>query len=199
MMRFNGAILIPPAEFTALTKENPQLTVQDALAAYGVTEFDEPNVHHMAMPEGILILFDEKEYSIDSIQKDVTEMMEMMNQITEYTDEVKQLRYDLIHEEVVNELLPALQKDDLVNIADGIADSIVVLIGTSIALGVDMGPIWEAVHNSNMAKKDGPIAPNGKRLKPKNWMPPAIKELLEAQGFGIILNKEGDSVETASE
>ena len=62
------------------------------------------------------------------------------------------LRYDLIHEEVVRELLPAIGQGDMVKIADGIADSIVVHIGTALEFGIPLDVIWKLVHAANMSK-----------------------------------------------
>ena len=94
--------------------------------------------------------------------------------------DIKKLRTDLIGEEV-GEALDALWSGDLEKLADGLADSIVVLLGTAIACGIDLRPIWDEVHKTNMAKEGGPKAENGKQLKPEGWQPPKIKELLEKQ------------------
>lgn len=93
------------------------------------------------------------------------------------------LREDLIEEEI-NETIEGLVADDLVKIADGIVDSIVVLIGTAIAYGIDLRPIWDEVHKTNMAKKGGPLRKDGKRLKPEGWKPPQIAEILKRQQKG---------------
>jgi predicted HAD superfamily Cof-like phosphohydrolase len=71
----------------------------------------------------------------------------------------------------------------LPEVADGIADLIYVALGTAVACGIDMAPIWDAVHASNMAKKDGPIDANGKKHKPEGWTPPDVAGLLRAQGW----------------
>lgn len=97
-----------------------------------------------------------------------------------------QLRASLITEEI-DETLHALnlltmsdKKSKLEEIslwaelADGIVDSIVVLVGTASAFGIDLENVWERVHRSNMAKADGPIREDGKRLKPEGWQAPNI-------------------------
>lgn len=94
--------------------------------------------------------------------------------------DVHQLRKELIEEEV-NETLNALLNDDLEGIADGVADSIVVLLGTAISYGIDIRPIWDEVHRTNMAKTGGPKRPDGKSLKPPGWQPPDIKGILAKQ------------------
>ena len=97
---------------------------------------------------------------------------------------VQGLRYDLIREEMC-ETLRAIVDRDLVGVADGIVDSIVVLLGTAVAYGIDVRPIWDEVHRANMAKKGGPVRSDGKRLKPEGWEPPRVRELLVQQG-GVV-------------
>lgn len=94
----------------------------------------------------------------------------------------KDLRIRLITEEV-NETLEAIKNDDMVELADGIADAIVVLLGTAVTYGIDIRPIWNEVHRTNMAKVGGETRADGKRLKPKGWLPPDIKSILIEQGM----------------
>lgn len=96
-------------------------------------------------------------------------------------NEVKTLRFVLVKEEA-EETLKAILKDDLVEIADGIADTIVVLLGTANAYGIEMQPIWDEVHRTNMAKSGGKKREDGKSLKPEGWKPPDVKSLLKKQG-----------------
>ena len=95
-------------------------------------------------------------------------------------DAQKQLRIRLIDEEI-NETVRAMDIGDLTSIADGIADSIVVLLGTAITYGIDIRPVWDIVHASNMAKVGGPIRQDGKVLKPAGWKPPNVAEELVRQ------------------
>lgn len=95
---------------------------------------------------------------------------------------VKNLRKHLIEEET-EETLSALNKGDLVKLADGIADSIVVLLGTAVSYGIDMRPVWNLVHASNMAKLGGGKRIDGKSLKPEGWMSPNIEGELKRQGM----------------
>jgi predicted HAD superfamily Cof-like phosphohydrolase len=96
-----------------------------------------------------------------------------------------ELRDRLIDEEVNKELRPALLSGDLVKIADGLADSIFVLVGTAIEYGIPLDRVWHAVQQANMAKRDpvtGAIRrdPGGKILKPEGWKEPNIIESLFA-------------------
>lgn len=91
------------------------------------------------------------------------------------------LRYQLIHEES-DELLKAIQNEDLVEIADGIADVMYVILGTGVSYGINMKPIWDEVQRTNMLKEGGATREDGKILKPEGWVPPDIKNLLIKQG-----------------
>lgn len=77
------------------------------------------------------------------------------------------------------------QKPDLVQIADGVADMIVVATGTALACGIDPKPIQTAVDQSNLAKfgPGGRRREDGKWLKPDDWRPPDIARLLRDQGM----------------
>lgn len=97
-------------------------------------------------------------------------------------ESLKKLRKSLIIEEV-SETLKAIDSDDIVELADGIADSIVVLLGTAVTYGIDIRYIWDEVHRTNMAKKGGEVRADGKKLKPEGWLPPDIKSILIKQGW----------------
>lgn len=72
---------------------------------------------------------------------------------------------------------------DLPLLADGLADLDYVVEGTRLEFGIDGGPIAAEVHRANMAKVGGPMAPDGKRLKPPGWTPPDIERELLKQGW----------------
>lgn len=100
------------------------------------------------------------------------------------------LRHDLIAEEV-SETLDAAEERDMVEVADGIIDSIYVLIGMGLELGLPMAELWAEVQRSNMAKAieqpDGTFKvvrrADGKILKPDGWTPPDIAGILRAYGW----------------
>lgn len=61
-------------------------------------------------------------------------------------------RYGLIQEEL-DELRHALDDNsNLVEAADALADLLYVVLGTGVALGINLGPIFDIVHEANMAK-----------------------------------------------
>ena len=68
-------------------------------------------------------------------------------------------------------------------IADGICDSIYVLLGAALELGINITPLWDEVQRTNMAKEGGAIREDGKILKPEGWKPPVISRLLKEQGW----------------
>ncbi len=96
--------------------------------------------------------------------------------------DTRRLRIRLLQEEF-NEVIEAMLKDDLTELADGIADLIVVALGTAISYGIDIRPVWDEVHRSNMEKVGGGKDQYGKSLKPAGWKPPQIQQLLYQQGM----------------
>ena len=80
-------------------------------------------------------------------------------------------RNSLLIEEIA-ELFQAIYKKDRVEIADGLADVLYLVLGTCGMLGIPIDAVLEEVHRSNMTKSDGAV-------KGKNYEPPRIKEILE--------------------
>lgn len=66
--------------------------------------------------------------------------------------------------------------------ADALIDDLYVTVGALLSMGIDMWPLWNAVHRANMAKVGGPMV-NGKQMKPEGWNPPDIEGLLRDQGW----------------
>ena len=87
---------------------------------------------------------------------------------------------ELIREEVI-ETLQALESGDLVELVDGICDSIFALLGTAVICGIDIRPFWDEVHRTNMLKGTGKLRGDGKIMSSPDWKPPRIRELLEEQ------------------
>lgn len=81
-------------------------------------------------------------------------------------------------------------KQDIVGIADAIADLLYVVFGAAVTYGIDAQAVFDEVHRSNMTKvwEDGTVhrrEEDGKILKPLGYSPARIKEVLE------YLSKEG--------
>lgn len=122
--------------------------------------------------------------SLRAAQGMVKEFHEAMGVTTGKTPAVRDpaLRWSLLREEC-GETGMALNKRDLPGIADGLCDLIYVALGTAVACGIDLAPIFEEVHRANMAKTGGGMREDGKILKPPGWTPPDVEGLLRAQGW----------------
>lgn len=91
---------------------------------------------------------------------------------------VRRLRHNLINEELY-ELLQAEAANDIVGVADALADLLYVVIGTCVAYGIDIAPVFEEVHRSNMTKTiDGSFRVDGKYLKGPNYEPANIAPIV---------------------
>lgn len=97
-----------------------------------------------------------------------------------------ELRIALIQEEL-NELGDALHEtvattdERLVDVADALADLIYVVLGSAVVWGIDLSPVFEEVHRSNMAKIVNGVVlrrADGKIEKPAGWTPPGIRKAL---------------------
>lgn len=95
-------------------------------------------------------------------------------------DDQVALRVELITEEF-RELIDAMGESDITHIAKEMCDLLYVVFGSAVAYGIDLDPLFELVHESNMAKAKGPLRPDGKRLKPEGWRPPALGEEIRRQ------------------
>ncbi len=73
-------------------------------------------------------------------------------------------------------------KRDFAKSADALIDDLYVTIGSLLAMGINMWPLWAAVHAANMAKSGGPVI-DGKVRKPEGWQPPDIAAQLRLQGW----------------
>lgn len=90
------------------------------------------------------------------------------------------LRIDLIEEEL-EELKRAVDKRDLVSIADALGDLLYVVYGGALAWGIPIEDVVREIHRSNMTKfPDGKVTlrEDGKILKPETYEPPDLKPLL---------------------
>lgn len=97
---------------------------------------------------------------------------------------VKNLRINLIREEF-EELISAIENDDLIEIADGAADLVYVVVGTCVSMGIQFDRVFSEVHNSNMTKTAIPVkdASSGEKYGTKtpkgpNYIPPDINRIL---------------------
>ena len=99
----------------------------------------------------------------------------------DYLGQERELRRKLLKEEF-NEYNDAEINDDIVEIADALADIIYIACGTAVSYGIPLDKVFTEVHRSKMAKLvDGkPLyREDGKVIKPSGWQPPNIKKILE--------------------
>ena len=98
------------------------------------------------------------------------------------------LREKLLEEEF-NEYMRAELNDDLVEIADALADIIYIACGTAVSYGIPLDDVFAEVHRSNMAKLvDGKVIrrEDGKVQKPEGWTAPDIRGVLEKSHLKYI-------------
>lgn len=89
----------------------------------------------------------------------------------------KNLRIRLIDEER-NELCQALGENDVVAVADALADLMYVVIGSALQWGIPLERVFAEVHRSNMTKDGGGKRADGKVIKGPNYEPPDIAGVL---------------------
>lgn len=95
---------------------------------------------------------------------------------------VQNLRYDLIAEELA-EFLTAQVDNDVVGIADALADLLYVVYGAAHTYGIPIDAIFSEVHRSNMSKLGDDGRPvlrpaDGKVMKGPNYSAPALEPIL---------------------
>ena len=123
---------------------------------------------------------------MDKSQKQVKSFHEKYGLTTKGTPDlgtdvgVRILRSNLIHEELA-ELNAALMSNDLVEVADALGDLLYVVYGAAVSFGIDMEPVFDEIHRTNMLKDGGGNRADGKVSKPADWQPPRIREILDAQ------------------
>ena len=108
----------------------------------------------------------------------------------EFPDEdERKLRVKLLREEFT-EYLDGESFNDLVEVADALADIIYIACGTAVSYGIPLDDVFAEVHRSNMAKLvDGKVIrrEDGKIQKPEGWTAPNIKKILTKAQEDYIL------------
>ena len=98
------------------------------------------------------------------------------------TEKINALRLSLIKEEL-DELIEAINKKDLVEVADALTDILYVTYGAGHAFGINLDKCFEEVQNSNMSKLDDNGKPiyndNGKVMKGPNYFKPNLKKYIK--------------------
>lgn len=164
---------------------------------------------------------------VNSMQRDISIFMAACDQeVRKYpgipSEEVKALRIRLMREELLgstkvrafgdhplglipnksDELVQSMLNDDIQGIADGLADVLVVVIGTAAAYGINVQEVFNEVHRSNMTKavwdedtqtftviKDE----GGKVIKPETFSPANLEPIVRRQiALGMLEEAEKD-------
>ena len=98
------------------------------------------------------------------------------------SEKINALRISLIKEEL-DELIEAMNKKDLVEVADALTDILYVTYGAGHAFGINLDDCFEEVQNSNMSKldKDGKPIYNdkGKVMKGPNYFKPDLRKFIK--------------------
>jgi predicted HAD superfamily Cof-like phosphohydrolase len=89
--------------------------------------------------------------------------------------------------EEADEFIDAAAIGDMVGVADALADTIYVAIGTAVQCGIPLSAVWDAVHRCNMRR----VAQRTERhmvdaVKPPGWVGP---EAQIARILGIALEQ----------
>ena len=98
------------------------------------------------------------------------------------SEKINALRVSLIKEEL-GELIEAMNKKDLVEVADALTDILYVTYGAGHAFGINLDECFNEVQNSNMSKldKDGKPIYNdkGKVMKGPNYFKPDLSKFIK--------------------
>lgn len=91
--------------------------------------------------------------------------------------------YKKLCDEEFKELCDAWEDNDVVEVADAIADLIWVLQGLALSIGIPQQAVWDEVARSNHAKIDADTGTvlkraDGKVQKPAGWSAPDIASIL---------------------
>lgn len=176
---------------------------------YGVTVAENPLRHREwlqhAYEEALdFAIYLKRAISVNGLQDDVRDFMVKAGQDTPEKPKmpdiaVRKLRAKLIAEELlelcsaysltleISETGVEIKHDprfepNLTEAYDAILDLLVVTIGSSVAMGIDLDPGWREVHRSNMSKFiDGHRREDGKWVKGPSYSPANLRPIIEAQ------------------
>ena len=98
------------------------------------------------------------------------------------TDKINKLRLSLIREEL-EELSDAINKQNLLEVADALTDILYVTYGAGHAFGINLDKCFDEVQSSNMSKLDANGKPIynefGKVMKGPNYFKPNLEKFLK--------------------
>jgi predicted HAD superfamily Cof-like phosphohydrolase len=107
---------------------------------------------------------------------------EVKNKASFGTDQINQLRYNLIQEEL-EELKKAIKEKNLLEVADALTDILYVTYGAGHAFGVDLDKCFDEIQESNMSKLGGDGKPiyneMGKVMKGPKYFKPNLNKFIK--------------------
>ena len=107
---------------------------------------------------------------------------EVKNKASFGTDQINQLRYNLIQEEL-EELKKAIKEKNLLEVADALTDILYVTYGAGHAFGIDLDKCFNEIQNSNMSKLGGDGKPiyneMGKVMKGPKYFKPNLNKFIK--------------------
>ena len=107
---------------------------------------------------------------------------EVKNKASFGTDQINQLRYNLIQEEL-EELKNAIKEKNLLEVADALTDILYVTYGAGHAFGIDLDKCFNEIQDSNMSKlgrDDKPIYNEmGKVMKGPKYFKPNLNKFIK--------------------
>ena len=107
---------------------------------------------------------------------------EVKNKASFGTDQINQLRYNLIQEEL-EELKKAIKEKNLLEVADALTDILYVTYGAGHAFGIDLDKCFNEIQDSNMSKLGGDDKPiyneMGKVMKGPKYFKPDLSKFLK--------------------
>ena len=140
------------------------MTDVQAMVAEFHEKFDHPN-NLGNVPDAI---HERTELRKDLIEEEFEEFLR-----SHQTEYVYSRRHGFYHE---------LVGVDTIEYADALADLVYTAYGAALEAGIDLNAVLEEVHRSNLRKiwPDGKVhyREDGKVIKPADWTPPNIKEVL---------------------
>mgnify|MGYP001172011501 CR=1 FL=1 len=107
---------------------------------------------------------------------------EVKNKASFGTDQINQLRYNLIQEEL-EELKNAIKEKNLLEVADALTDILYVTYGAGHAFGIDLDKCFNEIQDSNMSKLGGDDKPiyneMGKVMKGPKYFKPNLNKFIK--------------------
>jgi predicted HAD superfamily Cof-like phosphohydrolase len=95
-------------------------------------------------------------------------------------DDAHRIRVAVLEEELA-EFRNAGEARNLVEMADALGDLLYATYGAAVACGIDLAPVFEEIHRSNMSKTGGRHSADGKARKGERYHAPELEAILDYQ------------------